>query len=185
MCIPLIWTSQSKWTKWVVALTVCWHGKFSPLSPLSSSLRHMQKVLRTDLVMDVGRSLNPAIDIGQIEGAFAQVSNYLTFTIHNSSKEHVHKFATQLYRRIAQEPRIDCWSLHTYLAGIWDVYPGTAPLHPLWLHTNPRSWNVQTAQLHWHTNGVQRLPAEGVFQSTCCLLLQGKWREQEIIGEKI
>lgn len=29
--------------------------------------------MEAEIVMDVGKSLNPAIDIGQIEGAFVQV----------------------------------------------------------------------------------------------------------------
>lgn len=36
------------------------------------------QVLRTDIVMDLGDSLNPAIDIGQIEGAFIQGYGFYT-----------------------------------------------------------------------------------------------------------
>ena len=36
------------------------------------------KLLRADVLHDVGRSLNPAVDIGQIEGAFVQGMGWLT-----------------------------------------------------------------------------------------------------------
>ena len=36
------------------------------------------RVLRTDILQDCGRSLNPAIDLGQIEGAFVQGMGWLT-----------------------------------------------------------------------------------------------------------
>jgi len=36
------------------------------------------RILRTDLLMDVGDSINPALDIGQIEGAFVQGMGWMT-----------------------------------------------------------------------------------------------------------
>ncbi len=36
------------------------------------------RILRTDILHDVGRSLNPALDLGQIEGAYVQGAGWLT-----------------------------------------------------------------------------------------------------------
>ena len=36
------------------------------------------RILRTDILHDAGRSLNPAIDIGQIEGGYVQGAGWLT-----------------------------------------------------------------------------------------------------------
>ncbi len=36
------------------------------------------RILRTDILHDVGNSLNPALDIGQVEGAFVQGAGWLT-----------------------------------------------------------------------------------------------------------
>jgi xanthine dehydrogenase large subunit len=45
---------------------------------LLDSLTGEWKLLRADVLHDAGRSLNPAIDIGQIEGAFIQGMGWLT-----------------------------------------------------------------------------------------------------------
>ena len=45
---------------------------------LVDTLTGEHKLLRADVLHDVGRSLNPAIDIGQIEGAFIQGMGWLT-----------------------------------------------------------------------------------------------------------
>ncbi|MCE1234789.1 MAG: xanthine dehydrogenase molybdopterin binding subunit [Hyphomicrobiales bacterium] len=45
---------------------------------LLDTLTGEMRVVRVDLLHDVGRSLNPAIDLGQIEGAFIQGMGWLT-----------------------------------------------------------------------------------------------------------
>uniref|UniRef100_A0A2K5D0D0 Aldehyde oxidase 1 n=1 Tax=Aotus nancymaae TaxID=37293 RepID=A0A2K5D0D0_AOTNA len=47
------------------------------------------KNIRTDIVMDVGRSINPALDIGQIEGAFIQGMGLYTIEELNYSPQGV------------------------------------------------------------------------------------------------
>ena len=54
------------------------------------TLTGVPKVLRVDILHDVGKSLNPAIDLGQIEGGFVQGMGWL------SSEELVYSSAGEL-----------------------------------------------------------------------------------------
>ncbi|MEJ1287177.1 hypothetical protein NN561_018192 [Cricetulus griseus] len=57
------------------------------------------KNLRTDIVMDVGSSLNPAIDIGQVEGAFVQGLGLFTMEeLHYSPEGSLHTRGPSTYK---------------------------------------------------------------------------------------
>lgn len=56
-------------------------------------------ILRTDIVMDVGRPLNPAVDVGQIEGAFIQGLGWCTMeeVVRGSDNVHAWVKSGQMY----------------------------------------------------------------------------------------
>ncbi|XP_074065764.1 xanthine dehydrogenase/oxidase [Macrotis lagotis] len=57
------------------------------------------KNIRTDIVMDVGSSLNPAIDIGQVEGAFVQGLGLFTLEeLHYSPEGSLHTRGPSTYK---------------------------------------------------------------------------------------
>ena len=80
------------------------------------------KVLRADIVHDMGHSLNPAIDIGQIEGAFVQGMGYVLTE-----------------EKVFQPEGAHAGMLNT--VNTWRYKPPAVPTIPLEMHTHifPRS----------------------------------------------
>lgn len=67
------------------------------------------KVLRTDILMDLGRSINPGIDVGQVSGAFVQGMGWVTtenLYYHDSGKLLSHSPTTYKIPNIQDTPRI-------------------------------------------------------------------------------
>jgi xanthine dehydrogenase large subunit len=68
------------------------------------------KVLRTDILMDLGRSINPGVDLGQVSGAFIQGMGWVTtehlFYHETSGKLLSHSPTTYKIPNIQDTPRI-------------------------------------------------------------------------------
>jgi len=67
------------------------------------------KVLRTDILMDLGRTINPGIDVGQVSGAFVQGMGWVTtenLFYHQSGKLLSHSPTTYKIPNIQDTPRV-------------------------------------------------------------------------------
>ncbi len=67
------------------------------------------KVLRTDILMDLGRPINPGIDVGQVSGAFVQGMGWVTtenLFYHESGKLLAHSPTTYKIPNIQDTPRV-------------------------------------------------------------------------------
>ncbi len=67
------------------------------------------KILRTDILMDLGRSINPGIDIGQVSGAFVQGMGWVStenLFYHQSGKLLSHSPTTYKIPNVQDTPRV-------------------------------------------------------------------------------
>lgn len=61
------------------------------------------RILRADITMDVGNSINPAIDIGQIEGAFVQGYGWCTMEEVNGAATYIISDRLAVINRLFQQ----------------------------------------------------------------------------------
>ncbi|MGB7240496.1 MAG: molybdopterin cofactor-binding domain-containing protein, partial [Sulfitobacter sp.] len=75
------------------------------------------RILRTDILHDAGTSLNPAIDIGQVEGAYVQGAGWLTTEeLVWDDKGHLRTHAPSTYKIPACSDRPDVFNV-----ALWDA----------------------------------------------------------------
>lgn len=76
------------------------------------------KVLRADILHDVGRSINPALDLGQIEGAYVQGQGWLTFEeLVYDAKGRLLTHAPSTYKIPCASDRPAVMNIHLWRAG--------------------------------------------------------------------
>ncbi len=83
-------------------------------------------VLSAQLVMDLGKSLNPALDVGQVEGAFVQGLGYVTTEQVLQSPE-TGRFVTQnmssyMIPTVADVPRFGNANASSRLNKLWKMF---------------------------------------------------------------
>ncbi len=95
------------------------------------------RILRTDILHDAGSSLNPALDIGQVEGAFVQGAGWLTFEeLMWDAKGRLTTHAPSTYKIPACSDRPDIFNV-----SLWDnenredtIYRSKAVGEPPFMH---------------------------------------------------